>query len=238
LNTGAIAHPGTHDVDLLFERAASVRELEAVVDAFLCRGYISSAKHSFQLLRVVRVRGRDFVFNIDFLHCAKHEDASDLFVDQLVLDDGPLLYRYQSILVPMSSLLFEEDGRMQEIVAGTLPTGETTSVTVPLMTELGTLLTKSQSMFGVKRARDAFDIMLAICQARDPEWLADAIRQNCIEDRLESLWCLVSNGSLRSNIARYWSDAKKGDAWADVSQAITSFLTESGIAEPSRTEQS
>jgi|SRR5581483_5010600 len=68
LNSGTIPHPGTHDVDLLFERAASVNELGAVVNAFLSHGYISSAKHAFQLLRLARVRDRDFVFNVDFLH--------------------------------------------------------------------------------------------------------------------------------------------------------------------------
>jgi len=112
---GTIAHPGTHDVDLLFERAATVRDLETVVNAFLSRSYISSAKHSFQLLRVARVRGRDFVFKVDFLHSGSHENALELFVDHLALDDGPLLYRYQSISVPTSTLLFEEDGRVQKI---------------------------------------------------------------------------------------------------------------------------
>jgi hypothetical protein len=33
LNKGPIAHPGTHDVYLLFERAASVRELDVVVNS-------------------------------------------------------------------------------------------------------------------------------------------------------------------------------------------------------------
>jgi len=232
LNQGTIAHPGTYDVDLLFERAATERELETVVNAFLSHGYISSAKHSFQLLRVARVRGRDFVFNVDFLHSGSHEDASELFVDHLVLDDGPLLYRYQSILVPMSTLLFEEDGRVQKVVEGTLPTGAAVSVTVPLMTELGTLLTKSQSMFGIKRTRDAFDVMLAICQARDRVWLADAIRQNGIEDRLGALWCLLSDSGLRDNIARYWPGAKQSAAWTRITETIASFLAESGIEEP------
>jgi len=132
----------------------------------------------------------------------------------------------------MSTLLFEEGARIQTTVEGTLPTGTRASVNVPLMTEPGTLLTKSQSMFGVKRARDAFDVMLAICQARDPDWLADTIRQNCIEDRLEKLWCLLFDSRLRGNIARYWSAANDTERWAEITQRITSFLEESGIEEP------
>ena len=232
LNTGVIVHPGTRDVDLLFEHAATVGELKDVVSAFLRHDYVSSAKHSFQLLRTVKVRDREFVFNVDFLHSADLGNASDQFVDQLVLDDGPLMYRYQSIVVPLSALLFEEDGQLRKIVEGTLPGGDQVSVAVPLMTELGTLLTKSQSMFGVKRTRDAFDVMLAICQARDPGWLADAIRQNCIEDRLKGLWSLISDASLRGNIQRYWPSANDAAVWADATKRIAFFLEESGIENP------
>jgi hypothetical protein len=88
------------------------------------------------------------------------------------------------------------------------------------------------SMFGIKRERDAFDVMLAICQARDIDWLDDAIRQNCIEDRLKRLWCLLSDGKLHDNIAKYWSGAKDTESWARVTQTIGSFLEASGIEEP------
>jgi hypothetical protein len=234
LNSAPIVHPGTRDVDLLFERGATVGQLEQVVGAFLRRGYLSSAKHSFQLLRPVQVRDREFVFNVDFLHCDAQENASELFADHLVLKDGPLLYRYQSILVPLSSLLFEKDGHLQHRIEGTLPDGREVEVTLPLMNELGTLLTKSASMFGVKRPRDAFDIMLAICQARDCAWLSDAIRQNDIADRLESLWSVVTDGTLRKNIIKYWHDASEPGTWASTAEQIAAFLESAGIENPAQ----
>ncbi len=84
-------------------------------------------------------------------------------------------------------------------------------------------------MFGIKRTRDAFDVMLAICQARHPAKLADSIRQNCIQDRLESLSSLLTDVSLRSNIGMYWPGATEPDAWAAVAEIIEAFLDDAGI---------
>jgi len=87
-------------------------------------------------------------------------------------------------------------------------------------------------MLGIKRDRDAFDVMLAICQARNPDWLADAIRQNSIEDRLQSLWSLLSDATLRLNIGKYWEGAKDTDTWDQVRVKIERFLEDSGIEKP------
>lgn len=234
LNSGAIVHPGTRDVDLLFERGTNQGALEDVLHAFLKNGYLSSAKHQFQILRVVRVADREFVFNVDFLHSAEVTNPEELFVDHLVLDDGPLLYRYQSIVVPMSSLLFEDAGRTSIGVSAVTPAGDERSVDVPLMSELGTLLTKSKSMSQAKRSRDAFDVFLAIIQARNIDDLKGQIRENCIEDRLEDLWLLVTDVRLRRNVGRYWPQATTDAEWDPMAKRIRTFLDDSGIEEPEK----
>jgi hypothetical protein len=237
LNSGVIPHPGTRDVDLLFERGSTVGELEEVVRAFLQHGYLTSAKHPFQLLRAVSVHDRDFVFNVDFLHSAEKFRSSELFVDHLLLEDSPLLYRYQSIVVPMSSLLFEDCGRTTTTLEHYNPDGEFISVKIPLMNELGALLTKSESMTNPKRTRDAFDVLLAIIQARNCDELLDGIVENCIGERLEKLWALVTDPRLRKNISIYWPEAENEDSWASTTTKVVDFLDDAGIEKPNGEER-
>jgi hypothetical protein len=68
LNNPTGLHPGSKDVDLLFSEAVEVKGLAKVVEHFLGRGYLPSAKHDFQLLRIVGGGKGQFVFNVDFLH--------------------------------------------------------------------------------------------------------------------------------------------------------------------------
>lgn len=203
LNNGNITHPGTRDVDLLFKHGATSEELKDVVKAFLSRGYLSSAKHSFQLLKPIMVSGTEFVFNIDLLHSANNENT-EMFVDHLTIDEGELLFRYQSIKVPLSTLLFEPSGRTQFTCEIMLPSGNAEQIPIPLMSELGTLLTKSESMLQPKRSRDVFDVMLAIVQARNPADLSEAIISNHVSDRLKNLETIPSDLKLRKNLEKHW----------------------------------
>lgn len=229
LNNGPIVHPGTKDVDLLFKHGTTPGALKDVVQAFLDHGYLTSAKHPFQLLRVIDVAGTDFVFNVDFLHSAQIALPDHLFVDHLVIDDGPLLYRYQSIVVPMSALLFEPAGMSRVNVDAMTPDGNRSVVSVPLMTELGTLLTKAESMKNPKRSRDAFDALLSVVQARDVDVLVDNIIQNCVQDRIENLGLIVTDARLRRNIEKYWPAAKSEEEWQKVEQRVTRFLDDVGV---------
>ena len=230
LNAQPIAHPGTHDVDLLFRHGATTGELADVVHALLAHGYLSSAKHSFQLLRVVEIHDREFVFNVDLIHPDPVLGTrASMFVDHLVLDDLPMLYRYQSIVVPMSALLFEEAGAVSFAMQSTTPSGSEVSVQIPLMTELGTLLTKSRSMSNPKRTRDAFDIFLAILQARDRAFLADQIRQNDIQDALAPLWRLVNDPTMRANIAEYWPGAAHDPTWLQSVASLKEFFEDASL---------
>jgi hypothetical protein len=229
LNTGGIAHPGTKDVDLLFERGGNPGELQEVVAAFLRAGYLSSAKHPFQMLRLLKVGDREFVFNVDFLHHSPAEKVEDLFVDHLVLNDRVVSYSYQSIVVPMSTLLFSEASATEYSLTCELPVGGEQTINVPLMTEFGTILTKHKSMYGIKRTRDAFDVMLAIHQARDVAALAGHIRTNSVQDRLAGLWNLIDDATMRKNISRYWSDAAVEESWRGVVTSLEAFFGAAAI---------
>ena len=188
LNSGKISHPGTKDVDLLFSDGIKVGSLEEVVNEFIINGYIVSAKHKFQLLRILRINGIEFVFNIDILHPDDDEIGSDLFVDHVVLpvpieEFGENRLAVASIVLPDSSFLF--DGHFLEYeMEFNLPNGNIRSLRFPLMDELGLIVTKSLSVNNPKRMRDAFDIYTAIAQCRNYDLLLrefQLIKDNNIE---------------------------------------------------------
>src|SRR5688572_28917293 len=63
LNSHPIGHPGTRDVDLLFHQGTTVGGLQSVLRRFLESVYIPSAKHPFQLIRLLTVDGERLAFN-------------------------------------------------------------------------------------------------------------------------------------------------------------------------------
>lgn len=172
LNSGIITHPGTHDVDLLFSEGKSEGELKDVFNLFLSNGYLTSAKHNFQLLKIIKVAEQEFVYNVDFLHSSDHQKREDMFVDHLKLP-VPLneyqdsTYIEMSIKAPNSEVLFQEklfEHIKQDFI---LPDGSKERISFPLINEAGLIITKTDSVKQVKRKRDAFDIYLAIKQARN-----------------------------------------------------------------------
>lgn len=172
LNNGTIRHPGTHDVDLLFSEGKTEGELKDIFNLFLTNGYLTSAKHNFQLLKVISVAGRDFVYNVDFLHSSDNQKREDMFVDHLKLP-VPLneyqdsTYIEMSIKAPNSEVLFRE--KLYENISRDfiLPDGTTANISFPLINEAGLIVTKTDSVKQAKRKRDAFDIYLATKQARN-----------------------------------------------------------------------
>ena len=53
--------------DSLFAQGATPDALDGVVRALLANRYVQSAKHQFQLLKVLIVGDQPFVFNVDLL---------------------------------------------------------------------------------------------------------------------------------------------------------------------------
>ncbi len=174
LNNPAGLHPGSKDVDLLFSEAVEVKGLAKVVERFLARGYLPSAKHDFQLLRVVDGGNGRFVFNVDFLHPKESTvpPGESLFVDHLELPfpESEFIkeqHFVRSIALPSSQFIFDFKRIAQKSVRCRFVDGREAEVTVPLADEAAILVTKSESMRGSKRPRDPLDVYLAIAYCRD-----------------------------------------------------------------------
>ncbi|RKP59162.1 hypothetical protein D7S86_04500 [Pararobbsia silviterrae] len=157
-NTTSLTHPGTLDVDLLFYDAYASHSIDTVIQRLLGSGFIPSAKHPFQLMRVQTIRDKDFVFNIDLLHprMQSDKDKAGMFVDHLDLD-VPLTNaeavskKMMSIVLPNSEVLFKRALFSREEIDG---------IPFNLVTFDGMFATKMDSCQKQKRERDAFDIYL------------------------------------------------------------------------------
>jgi hypothetical protein len=167
-----LTHPGTQDVDVLFED-----EPEGVTRAareLLSSGWIPSAKHPFQLLQPRTVEGQQLMFNIDLLHPKEASSSQDMFNDILdlgVRDDYnvPETHRIKSISFPSAQIVFDEKLQQFEPVCGTDRHGVEISVTIPLLCGAATILSKCKSCTYEKRPRDAFDMYLLLSGARGAE---------------------------------------------------------------------
>lgn len=171
LNSAPHLHPGTKDVDVLFDKAYEKGKLSEIILEFISHGYLLSAKHDFQLFKSINVAGKPFIYNVDLLHPLETIKPTDIYVEQIDLGipaDKYLseTFKMKSIALPSSQSLFD-----CEIVTnyslGNPICKQQKQHEIPLMTELGTLITKSRSVFETKRYRDSLDIYLAIKQCRD-----------------------------------------------------------------------
>lgn len=239
---GAIRHPGTRDVDLLFRDGGEPGTLRRVFEELRQAGYRPSAKHEFQLLRVLRVEDEDFLFNVDLLHAREGRDSPELFADHMSLpirltDFSEEQFIAKSIVLPVSRFLFEQAGHVvQSELRADLPDGSAVTARIPLMDEAGTLVTKARSMESPKRPRDGFDIMLAVVQARNRAELVQKLfalkgRHNEAFAELPRLYNLLREPEHRKRIARYWSGANDDRAWQTVSSTIHEILQSAGVQE-------
>lgn len=180
LNSQPLLHPGTRDVDLLFHEATTPGNLESVLKQFIAAGYIPSAKHPFQLIKLIRVGEDALAFNVDILHPDEEEKSGDTFVDHLDLDIvvGPLAaatLRMRSIVLPVSRIVF--NSHIEQIQLSVCDDfGETVSTSIPVIDELGALVTKCSSVKSAKRDRDALDLYFSTAQARSRQRLVDQVR--------------------------------------------------------------
>lgn len=222
-------HPGTRDVDLLFDISSSTEQLGEIVSNFVGSGFLRSAKHDFQLLRPLKIGDSEFVFNVDFLHPAETTENSPMFIEHI---EWPEYYdkmrkkRFstKSIALPSAQIVFGhrlfEDHQCHH---GDL------EFEIPLMDELGLLITKLESWKSKKRQRDAYDLFLSLNRPRNREKLVDRTRSvRAKDDTVDGLLKLFSEElSLEKyedpfcqNISRYDPSIKDGVA------QVLSFLKE------------
>lgn len=241
LNSGQIKHPGTHDVDLLFNEGKKESELKEIFNLFLANGYMTSAKHNFQLLKVISIAGREFVYNVDFLHSSDNQDKEDMFVDHLKLP-VPLneycdeTYIEMSIKAPNSEVLFREnlyETIEQEFL---LPDGNIRTIKFPLINEAGLIITKTDSVKQAKRKRDSFDIYLATKQARDYAKLVDTFRKlkqsnGYLFNTLYGIREAIEKYGMVSNVLHYAfpTDEERIKEMNRINQELETFLADVGL---------
>lgn len=168
-------HPGTLDVDILFRESSNEGYLSSFMKKLIGRGFYPSAKHSFQYLKVQKIAGRKFVYNIDLLHPRMTEDITKLglYVDHLELnvplnDEEIHLKTMQSIALPNSEVLFKERLYTEELAW---------KHRFNLVTFQGMFITKMDSCQKPKRERDAFDIYLAFINEQIPTFELERIAE-------------------------------------------------------------
>lgn len=171
LNSNPILHPGTKDVDILFQSGTNEGELKELIESFLSKGFVASAKHPFQLLKVFDINGIEFMYNIDLLHPDNQAKNPEKYVDHIdfpVKESRGLRIDYsgKTILLPKSDNFFEHF-KIQYKDSFILADKSEVEVEFSLLDEAGLIISKSSSYENVKRTRDAFDIYLALKQSRN-----------------------------------------------------------------------
>lgn len=232
-------HPGTRDVDVLFEDGAIAGALRKVIETFLVNDYLLSAKHEFQLLRTLTVSERPFVFNVDLLHPGLASKKPEMFVDHL--DLGVRVSEFAgtrpvtSVALPSAMLVFEHDLFGNIVVEGRMPSGAVTRLDVPIVDPSGMIVSKAESAMVKKRYRDAFDIYLALTGADRDATIARlsmlASRHTGVRKLLEGLVAFgrAEPARMNGNISRYFSSTlertpEEGDPSAVVVRELTRAL--------------
>ena len=221
-NNERLTHPGTKDVDLLLndDRELLPQAVQTLFDA----GYLPSAKHPFQLLRILNIREtstnetKEFVFNVDLMHPAEAHARPDMFADIMELDiaeaynPATTKLKIKSILFPSSAIVFQEKLWSPFSFEHDLPKGGRTSVEVPLLSEPGLILSKCKSVESSKRQRDAYDIYYVLSGEKGVE-TARALRDlgQCfpaVQKQLNNLQTYLGKESeqFNANVASYARD--------------------------------
>lgn len=226
-------HPGTRDVDLLFSEASEEGALRETIELFLQNGYLVSAKHEFQVLRCISVNEHRLVFNVDLLHPKETAKSPSIFVDHLELpipyqDYEPDRVRMKSIALPSAAVLFDGFIELEEVTSTGFD-GRQKTANVPVITEVGILVTKAKSCNFEKRPRDLFDIYLAIAQPKNEAVLDEQLSslQEKDSDTFSSIACIANvldDGQIPKRSRNYFENA--GIRCEDAANAISSFIEE------------
>ena len=209
-------HPGTSDVDLLFN--GDFDGVRNAIPEFFKAGYVPSAKHPFQLLKELTVGGKNFVFNVDLMYPAEagsHEDLFHDIIDLGVRRDGYSLetHKMKSIAFLSADVIFYQSLWSDWLVSATTPDGRHVENTIPLMDERGLILSKCESVKGIKRGRDAFDIYFVLSGPNGSQ-TADGLKrlanqQPGAKTHLERLRAFVATEAelFDERVAKYAGDA-------------------------------
>jgi hypothetical protein len=243
LNSTKFKHPGTYDVDLLFKDGEKEGTLEQVVQKFLNEGFVLSAKHNFQLLKVLKVAATRFVYNVDFLHSSDNNRKEDMFVDHLNLPvplNGNLseTYKIKSIMSPQSAVIFSEGLHEVQKEVFILPdTGKEATLKFSLINEAGLIITKTSSVKQVKRQRDSFDIYIAIKQARNYQSLVKIFQDIKYKngDLFNTLYgireAIKENGMVYNAYKYACPDDNNPSLIVSIKEDLENFLKEVGLEE-------
>src|SRR5687768_1872080 len=96
-----------------------------------------------------------------------------------------------SCFTPDIGFVFDDQRWVLADFESTLPDGTDGSGKVPVIDELGLIISKARSVVSPKRKRDAFDIALSVAQARDAGALRSAALD--LEDRRSGTFSLLGN---------------------------------------------
>lgn len=159
-----LQHPGTKDVDLLFENGATPGDLASVVNDLMAAGYVLSAKHGFQLVRIIRVGNDELAFSVDLLHPSPKtvDSVGEMFskhVD-LAIEQRPGVHGDTfavSIGTPVLEAVFHYNLIVEHLVPGA-------AAPIRFLNDAGLIVSKASSVSLSKRQRDSYDLFLALKQ--------------------------------------------------------------------------
>lgn len=190
-------HPGTRDIDILFDDNMVKQDMEKAIISLLDAGFIPSAKHSFQMLKSFPLASNnpaspsthldEMLFNIDLLHPSETKRKGELLQDWFDLGinerdlDGRLTVKARSMALPSSKLLFDNMFDMAEVEYHDR-FGNLKKIKFPLINYLGLLLSKARSVSSEKRERDAFDIFLVFMDKEFESFVKYVLQYMSAED--------------------------------------------------------
>jgi|SRR5690554_2050520 len=215
-NKTNLTHPGTKDVDILFNDGDVKGKISCAIESLLENGFLISAKHDFQLFKKINVQGKDVIYHVDLLHPQETENNPELMVDHFDLGlnenyDFAETKRAKSIALPSSKFLF--DGfHASESFKHEMTDGSIKEVSIPLINEAGLIFSKSQSAQIKKRPRDSYDIFLALKQLNVSETVnqlrSSSKKYPAVRESLRSLGEYIDNPEnyFEYNIRKYMKD--------------------------------
>ena len=187
-----INHPGTKDVDLLFnDDEMNDEDWKKVIDCLRQKQFIPSAKHQFQLLKEYKIDGEKFLYNVDLMHpCKQGFEKKEVEFkeryDYRVPGYGECSYHGGTINLLRSKYFFEDGFNNKETVKLQLLDGNSKDVDVRLLSPAGVIVSKAESYSNPKRLRDALDIFASVLYGDEKELIDHLKRYKKIVKKIKS----------------------------------------------------
>ena len=170
-----INHPGTKDVDLLFnDKEMEDDDWKGIIECLKQKQFIPSAKHPFQLLKEYEIERKKFLFNVDLMHpCKQGFERKEVEIidryDYGVLGYGRCSYHSGTINLLRSQYFFENEFNDKKSVQVQLLDGCCKQIEVQLLSPAGVIVSKAESYDNPKRLRDSLDIFVSILYGNEQE---------------------------------------------------------------------